>query len=94
MGGHSAEKDAAEWRETWRELLRDRLVQNALIATAGLMETQQITPTCRANRTIDGAWDEAVRRLREIYDAQVAHDPDVILGLSIGRVLPPAEGRA
>ncbi len=27
-----------------------------------------ITPTCRANRGDDGAWDEAVRVLREHYD--------------------------
>jgi len=28
-----------------------------------------ITPVCRANRTVDGAWEEAVRRLREEYEA-------------------------
>ena len=27
-----------------------------------------ITPTCVANRTARGAWDEAVRRLREEFD--------------------------
>ncbi len=27
-----------------------------------------ITPTCRENRTEGGAFDEAVRRLREDYD--------------------------
>jgi hypothetical protein len=31
-----------------------------------------ITPTCRANRGEDGAWDEAVARLRREYDAIVA----------------------
>lgn len=78
----------SEWHEMWRELLADRVFQAALLATAGLMETQRITPECRANRTIDGAWDEAVRRLREIYDAQVAHDPTLTIGLSIGRIKP------
>jgi hypothetical protein len=28
-----------------------------------------ITPECRENRGVDGAWDEAVRRLRVEYDA-------------------------
>lgn len=32
---------------------------------------QIITPTCRTGRGNDGAWDEAVRRLREQYDAIV-----------------------
>jgi hypothetical protein len=73
----------------WRRLLTDKVFQNALLVTAGLFETQKITPECRANRTVDGAWDEAVRRLREIYDAQVKHDPTITFGLSIGRVLPP-----
>ena len=53
-----------------------------------LMETQHITPTCRANRTDEGAWTEAVRRLREIYDAQVAHNPDVTIALDIRRETP------
>ena|SRR5690349_5667788 len=61
--------------------------------TAGLMESQAITPTCRDSRTDGGAWDEAVRRLREIYDAQIAHDPDLTLSLSISRVTPPGSGR-
>jgi hypothetical protein len=67
------------------ELLSDKIFQEALLATAGHMETQWISPACRTNRTVDGAWDEAVRRLREIYDAQVKHDPTITLGLSIGR---------
>lgn len=80
--------DGAAWRAVWRDLLSDRVYQNALLVTQGLMETQQITPECRANRTAGGAWDEAVRRLREIYDAQVEHDPTITLGLTIGRVVP------
>lgn len=32
---------------------------------------QIITPTCRTNRTDDGAWDEAVRRCKEQYDSIV-----------------------
>jgi hypothetical protein len=49
------------------------------------LETLRITPACRRNRTVDGAWNEAVRRLREIYDAQVSHDPTLVLALSIRR---------
>lgn len=30
-----------------------------------------ITPTCRENRGDEGAWDEAVRRLRAEYDAVI-----------------------
>ena len=33
---------------------------------------QLITPTCRANRGDDGAFDEAVRRVREVYYARLA----------------------
>ena len=49
------------------------------------LETQNITPTCRMNRGDDGAWEEAVRRLREIYEAQVRHDPTLTLSLTISR---------
>lgn len=31
-----------------------------------------ITPECRANRGVDGAWEEAVSRLRTEYEAVVA----------------------
>lgn len=30
-----------------------------------------ITPECRANRGVDGAWEEAVRRLRDEYQVIV-----------------------
>ncbi len=50
-----------------------------------ILEAQNITPDCRTARGADGAWDEAVRRLREIYDAQVEHDPTVTLALAIHR---------
>lgn len=36
-----------------------------------VLSTQAITPLCRENRTVDGAWEEAVRRLREVYDVQL-----------------------
>lgn len=52
---------------------------------SAVMEAQNISPECRAGRGEDGAWDEAVSRLREIYDAQVAHDPSVTLSLAIFR---------
>lgn len=35
-----------------------------------------ISPTCRANRTATGAFDEAVRRLRESYEGIVAARTD------------------
>lgn len=50
----------------------------------GLMETQNITPECRKNRGVDPAWDEAVRRLKEIYDIQIDFDPTQTITLSIG----------
>lgn len=31
-----------------------------------------ITPVCRANRGEEGAWEEAVRRLKAEYDACIA----------------------
>ena len=58
------------------------------------LETQNITTTCRYNRGDSGAWDEAVRRLREVYDAQVARYPDCTLSLSIARSGETALGRA
>ena len=54
------------------------------------LETQEITPTCRVNRGDDGAWDEAVQRLREVYDAQVARfGPTASLHLTISRSRAP-----
>ena len=50
-----------------------------------ILEAQNITPACRAGRGDDGAWDEAVARLREIYDAQTSHNPGVTLSLAIYR---------
>lgn len=50
-----------------------------------ILEAQAVTPDCRAGRGDEGAWDEAVRRLREIYDAQVKHDPTITLSLAIYR---------
>jgi hypothetical protein len=58
---------------------------SVLASMAGLMEVQHISPECRAGRTVDGAWDEAVRRLREIYDAQVQHDPTLTIAVAISR---------
>lgn len=58
------------------------------------LEAQSISLTCRNNRTMAGAWDEAVRRLREVYDAQVQHDPGVTMVLFIARgdTVPLPEG--
>lgn len=54
-----------------------------------------ITPTCRDNRGDDGAFDEAVRRIREQYHASLAgwrrqgHEPNLHLRLTVER---PLEG--
>lgn len=50
-----------------------------------------ITPDCRANRGDDGAWDEAVRRLRAEYDlvvegwSQAPQQPTINLRLMLER---------
>lgn len=49
-----------------------------------------ITPTCRKNRTTDGAWDEAVDRMREVYDAQLARFPDCTITLWVAIDEPEA----
>jgi len=56
-----------------------------MMADPTWMESAHITPTCRTNRGDAEAWDEAVRRLREIYDAQIEHDPSVVISLAIHR---------
>jgi hypothetical protein len=56
-----------------------------MLEEPSILEAQNITSGCRAGRGEGGAWDEAVRRLREIYDAQVQHDPSVTLSLAIFR---------
>jgi hypothetical protein len=55
------------------------------VSRPSILEAQNISPDCRAGRGLDGAWDEAVARLREIYDAQTAHDPSLTLALAIYR---------
>ena len=49
------------------------------------LERAEITPDCRANRTDDGAWEEAVARLRQVYDAQRVRRPEATITLTIGR---------
>ena len=50
-----------------------------------------ITPECRENRGNDGAWDEAIRRLRVEYDAilggweDAAEQPSLALALYLDR---------
>lgn len=55
------------------------------MAAPSILEAQNITPACRSGRGADGAWTEAVSRLREIYDAQTAHDPGATIALAIYR---------
>lgn len=44
----------------------------------GLQLTRQtITPVCRDNRSQSGAWEEAVRRLREHYDTVCSKRQDI-----------------
>jgi hypothetical protein len=53
------------------------------------LESWAITPICRRNRGVDGAWQEAVDQLREVYDAQVKYfGADAVLTLSLTRVTP------
>ena len=47
-----------------------------------------ITPECRRSRGVDGAWDEAVSRLRAEYDAVLAgrnDEPTLNLVLTMDR---------
>lgn len=54
-----------------------------------------ITPTCRANRGADGAFEEAVRRLKQVYDTQLArfddetYAPELVLCIKIRRNVTP-----
>jgi hypothetical protein len=52
------------------------------------LQSWAISPECRINRTDDGAWDEAVARLRQVYDAQLARYGMGTFTLSISRSLP------
>lgn len=49
------------------------------------LEFAAITADCRTNRGDDGAWDEAVARLREVYDAQLARHRAATFTIAIRR---------
>jgi hypothetical protein len=50
------------------------------------LESWEISPVCRANHGLDGAWQEAVDQLRQVYDAQVTRfGPTATLTLSLAR---------
>jgi hypothetical protein len=54
--------------------------------TMTALESWAITPTCRFNRGDDGAWQEAIDQLWQVYDAQVRRfGPTATLTLSISR---------
>lgn len=55
------------------------------------LETQSITPECRANRGLIPAWWAAVDQLREVYDAQLRAHPDATFELVFCRVPEPAD---
>jgi predicted metal-dependent hydrolase len=79
--------------ETW---IRHRasLIRGGSYPAAGRvspMEAWSITPTCIANRGHEGAWDEAVARLREIFDVQRKHNPDQTLIVMIGRPMEASD---
>lgn len=62
------------------------------------LESWRITPDCR-QRGVDVAWDDAIGRLRRVYDAQLARfgsDSDITLTVSIARVSleGPGDGTA
>jgi hypothetical protein len=63
----------------------EQLAGDVSTGAPSILEAQAITPDCRSSRGVDGAWDEAVSRLREIYDAQTEHDHGVTLSLAIFR---------
>ncbi len=50
-----------------------------------------ITPACREARTKEGAWDEAVARLREVYDARTTRFADCTITLWIHADEPPED---
>ena len=50
------------------------------------LESWDITPECRANRGVNGAWIEACERLHGVYSGQTTYMPGVTLRLSIERV--------
>lgn len=59
---------------------------------AAPIETQRITPTCRANHSELGAWEIATSRLFEVYTAQAKRHPDATFNLSITRALAQRGG--
>jgi hypothetical protein len=66
--------------------LRDKDATIGRLTRGRPLESWEITPTCRANRGHDGAWQEAVDQLRQVYDAQVARfGPTATLTLSLAR---------
>jgi hypothetical protein len=54
---------------------------------------QMITPTCRENRGDDGAFEEAIARIRRTYDSCVGHEAngEVTWHLALVRA-EPGEG--
>jgi hypothetical protein len=55
------------------------------------LETQHITAECRANRGWWGAWDDALRQLLQVYEAQANAHPGDTLSVAIYRTRPDAD---
>lgn len=47
------------------------------------LETEHISPACRASKGHDGAWEEAVHLLGNVYDAQVTRRPGATVSVAI-----------
>jgi hypothetical protein len=60
MAPHGVEPDPVKDRASGRVMMSSQVI------------SAQITPECRMNRGVDGAWDEAVERLRVEYLAVCA----------------------
>lgn len=46
------------------------------------LESWRITPECR-ERGVDVAWEDAIARLRQVYDVQLARFPDAAITLTV-----------
>jgi hypothetical protein len=53
------------------------------------LETQHITATCRSNKGVYVAWENAVHLLRHVYEAQLHRDPNATISVAIYRTSDP-----
>ncbi|MFI2663387.1 hypothetical protein [Micromonospora carbonacea] len=60
------------------------------VKTGTPVETQHITATCRSNKGVYIAWENAVHLLRHAYEEQIRRDPHATISIAIYRT--PGEG--